>query len=141
MVGLPFRWNYSGKVRYVSYGAGNPMGAYSSWASFALANHYIVYLSCIEVGVEWSQCKYCLLGDDIVIGHKEVAEAYIRLLKSLGVEISELKTHKSQHLYEFAKRQIYKGLEISPFPISALKESMSRYYRMTNLLIEQSKRG
>jgi hypothetical protein len=117
------------------------MGAYSSWASFALANHYIVYLACNQVGVEWSQCKYCLLGDDIVIGHKEVADAYICLMKSLGVEISELKTHKSPQLYEFAKRLIYKDLEISPFPISALKESITRYYRIVNLLLEQSKRG
>jgi hypothetical protein len=39
-----------------------------------------------------------------VIAHKEVGEMYISLLDDYGVGVSELKTHKSEHLYEFAKR-------------------------------------
>lgn len=39
MVGYPF--DIEGKK--VSYSVGNPMGFYSSWASFAVAHHYIFY--------------------------------------------------------------------------------------------------
>jgi len=45
------------------------------------------------------------------------------LLKSIHVDFSPAKTHRSEKFYEFAKRIIYNGIEISPFPISALKES------------------
>jgi len=48
--------------------------------------------------------EYALLGDDIVIGDKLVAERYKLIINSLGVEISESKTHVSNDTYEFAKR-------------------------------------
>lgn len=48
--------------------------------------------------------RYALLGDDIVIADRQVAEAYIVLVRSLGVGISDLKSHISPDLYEFAKR-------------------------------------
>jgi hypothetical protein len=55
--------------------------------------------------------------------------------------VSLSKTHKSNTFYEFAKRQVYKGIEITPFPISALKESISRHYMLVNLLLESEKKG
>jgi len=45
-----------------------------------------------------------ILGDDIVIKNNAVAEAYIRVIKGLGVELSIQKTHVSNDTYEFAKR-------------------------------------
>jgi hypothetical protein len=47
---------------------------------------------------------------------------YKGVLLTLGVEYSEAKTHSSKNFYEFAKRIFYNGVEVSPFPISALKE-------------------
>lgn len=126
--------------RYIRYAVGNPMGFYSSWASFALAHHFVVYLACQKVGVPWKTLPYALLGDDIVIANHEVGEAYIALLDDYGVGVSELKTHKSPDLFEFAKRWIYKGVEISPFPISALRETQKRSYLLTTLLWDLSKR-
>jgi hypothetical protein len=104
MSGYPFEFSHKGKVDYITYAVGNPMGAYSSWASFALTNHYLVFFCCRTLGIEFSSISYALLGDDIVIAHREVAEAYILVVKSLGVEISALKSHISTDLYEFAKR-------------------------------------
>jgi hypothetical protein len=52
------------------------MGAYTSWASFALAHHFLVYSCCKEAGVAWRKCAYALLGDDIVIADEKVAEIY-----------------------------------------------------------------
>lgn len=118
MVGYPFDIP-GGRLNYK---VGNPMGAYSSWSSFALAHHFVVY-SCIhDLHLTWDQVPYCLLGDDIVIGHQGVAELYLMKIRFLGVDVSPLKTHKSSTFLEFAKRMFYEGVEISPFPISGLKE-------------------
>lgn len=48
--------------------------------------------------------KYIILGDDIVINHDKVANRYKRIMRFLGVDISEAKTHVSKNTYEFAKR-------------------------------------
>ena len=136
MVGYPFEF----QGREINYAVGNPMGAYSSWASFAVAHHYVVYYCCRETKRDWHSLPYCLLGDDIVIGDRIVGEMYLRVMASLGVEVSELKTHKSPDLFEFAKRLFYKGHEISPFPLSALKESSKQTYRLVSLLHSQKDR-
>lgn len=47
---------------------------------------------------------YIILGDDIVIKNDSVAKEYMRLMRMLGVELSEQKTHVSKDFYEFAKR-------------------------------------
>jgi hypothetical protein len=138
MIGHPF--SVPKQRLKISYAVGNPMGAYSSWASFAVVHHYVVYYCCRELNIEWKTLPYCLLGDDIVIGNSIVAELYINVIRNLGVEVSDLKTHKSTEFFEFAKRMFYKNQEITPFPISALKESAKRYYRLVNLLMEQEKR-
>lgn len=101
MVGYPFDYPTGKKL---SYAVGNPMGFYSSWASFAVAHHYLFFhLSCI-LGRDFSTLKYVVLGDDVLIGDRELGDRYIELIQSLGVEVSELKTHKSSTTLEFAKR-------------------------------------
>lgn len=52
-----------------------------------------------------------------------------------------MKTHTSEQLYEFAKRLVYKGQEITPFPVSALSEVIKKSYLLTNLLIESESKG
>nr|QIR30254.1 RNA-dependent RNA polymerase [Plasmopara viticola lesion associated mitovirus 31] len=117
------------------------MGFYSSWASFALIHHYIIYYCCKIVGKDWKSLDYCLLGDDIVIGDKDVGEAYLKVMVNLGVKISTAKSHISPNLYEFAKRLIYKGSEITPFPYSALKMAGRSNSALTVLLMEEERRG
>lgn len=97
----------------VKYGVGQPMGAYSSWAMFSVAHHVLVRLAATMAGksVHWS--NYILLGDDIVIGGKEVADKYLQLLSTLGIEHSPYKTHISETTYEFAKRIFYLGTDVS----------------------------
>jgi len=137
MVGYPFDF----KGESLRYAVGNPMGAYSSWASFAVAHHYVIYYCCRQLGLDWKSVKYALLGDDIVIADKQLGERYHEVISSLGLEVSSLKTHKSKQFLEFAKRLMYKSNEITPFPISALKESQKRYYLLVNLLLEQERKG
>jgi len=149
MVGYPFRAKLTkphkiGQVKIwlkmFWYKVGNPMGFYSSWASFAVAHHYIIYYICSVLGKDWKTLPYALLGDDIVIGDKDVGEEYLKVMEKLGVEVSMSKTHKSSTTYEFAKRWVHKGSEISPFPFSAVKEMSKKSYLLALLLCEAERK-
>jgi len=137
MVGYPFSYKSSS----VNYSVGNPMGFYSSWASFAVAHHYVVYYCCRKLNLSWRHAPYCLLGDDIVICHKGLADLYKETIKSLGVDYSKEKTYESPHFFEFAKRLFWKGEEISPFPFSGLSEVSRKYYLLTQHFIEAEIKG
>lgn len=95
--------------KYVSYAVGQPMGAKTSWAIFALTHHTIVRLLCLyhQVPVD---C-YVIIGDDIVIANEFVANSYMTLLDDLGVSYSKDKTISPYNVMrdslsraEFAKR-------------------------------------
>lgn len=66
-----------------------------------------------------------LLGDDILIGDSRLAERYLEVLHILGVEVSGAKTHKSRTFCEFAKRYLFLGEEVTPFPVSAVVDCKS----------------
>jgi len=126
--------------RSIRYGAGQPMGALSSWAAFTLCHHFIVYVAARRANLlHWD--NYRLLGDDIVIGNDEVAYQYKKLLIEIGVEYSPHKTITSKHLFEFAKRVFYQGKEVTPFPLSGLKESAHRYYLCVEFFNQVKDRG
>lgn len=137
MVDYPFE--FEGKD--VSYKVGNPMGFYSSWNSFALSHHFVVYYCCCKLGMSWKTAPYALLGDDIVIGDEALAREYQRVLNLLDVPFSKMKTHVSKHTFEFAKRWFHKGSEISPFPLAGLAEVSSRYNLMVNLILSTLNKG
>jgi len=119
MVGYPF----SSDTGEVSYSVGNPMGAYSSWSSFALCHHFVMYRVSRELGIPWADLQYVILGDDILIGNARAGERYIRLIRELGVEVSPTKTFVSSEMCEFAKRYLFRGTEVSPFPVSSISET------------------
>jgi hypothetical protein len=136
MVGYPFE--YRGEE--ISYIRGNPMGAYSSWATFALAHHFVVYLACKQAKVNWKRCPYMMLGDDIVIADDKVAEAYMGLLQRFDVPFSKEKSHQSPYLFEFAKRFVHCGTEISPFPLGGLFENRNNWLLAIGTILEESHR-
>jgi hypothetical protein len=45
-----------------------------------------------------------VLGDDVLIGDREVGELYLEVIRDLGVDVSMAKTHISNTTCEFAKR-------------------------------------
>jgi hypothetical protein len=131
MVGFPF--DCKGDI--LKYGTGQPMGAYSSWNSFAVAHHYVVYYCARELGIKWSDVKcYVLLGDDIVIANDALAAKYRQVMSQLGVPINESKTLLSTHTYEFAKRIVHQNIEMTPFPLSGLWETRSSICLQMNLV-------
>jgi hypothetical protein len=110
-------FSYGDKV--VKYSVGQPMGAYSSWAVFALSHHLVVAWAAHLCGIKQFR-DYILLGDDIVINNDKVAHKYIAVMTRLGVDISMHKTHISFNTYEFAKRWIKRKVEISPLPLKGI---------------------
>jgi hypothetical protein len=60
------------------------------------------------------------LGDDIVIFDKEVAKCYLSIMKDLGVGINLVKSVVSTTSFEFAKRFIHKGQNLSPISFKEL---------------------
>jgi hypothetical protein len=112
--------------KFVKYEVGQPMGAYSSWAVFALSHHIIVQYAAYLIG-EYPTKKYILLGDDIVIGGDLLAKTYKELIGALGVGISEHKTHVSINTYEFAKRWFRNNIEVSGLQVNAFMETWKSY--------------
>nr|DAC76945.1 TPA_inf: RNA-dependent RNA polymerase [Entomophthora muscae mitovirus 6] len=136
MVDYPFRY----KGRDYRYATGQPMGAYSSWALFALCHHIVVYASAKSVGKR-RFIGYALLGDDIVIADREVAEKYLEIMTELGVQISPTKSHVSAHSFEFAKQWYHKGKQVSPFPMAGLQEVGSKYHLLFAFLEDLHHKG
>jgi hypothetical protein len=90
--------------------------------------------------------SYIVLGDDIVLGHSDVADEYVGILKRLGMKVkiedsfTPVKRSKPIHLdlallmrksqphlnvkfqtsLELAKRLYRDGSEITPYPLSLL---------------------
>lgn len=129
-------WTFKGKMPFsVRYKVGQPMGALSSWAMLAITHHYIVHYSAwisgvVPIGTKFSQ--YAVLGDDVVIWNSTVAEAYLKVMQDLGVEVGLAKSvlsPKGKGL-EFAKRTLVNGIDVSPIPF---KEQISAHQSTYNI--------
>lgn len=59
---------------------------------------------------------------------------YLEVISQLGLDYSARKTHKSDCFFEFAKRLYLDGVEITPFPVSALKNCGKSVSGLTTLL-------
>lgn len=132
----------NGKVtaEYIKYEAGQPMGGYSSWAAMALCHHLIIRICAFRAGISHFK-DYVVLGDDVVIANDDVAHQYVLMCTELDIPISPMKTHKSKSIYEFAKRWIYNGVEISPFSVGGLTSTWNHYALLSNFLTTQSDHG
>lgn len=118
------------------YSTGQPMGAHSSWPLFTLSHHLVVQVAAKRAGACTHSLfnDYCLLGDDIVIHHDDVAREYKKILNTYDVPISDAKSHVSKDTFEFAKRWFHKGTEVTPYPIVGLI-SVSKHWALTSELI------
>jgi len=87
----------------ISYAVGQPMGAYSSWASLALTHHVICLLALKRGGCKDPFNSYAVLGDDMVIDSK-YSKFYLETMSTLGVDISLSKSILESSYIEFAKK-------------------------------------
>lgn len=106
----------------VVYGAGQPMGALTSWAAFSLTHHCLVqYAAYRALGLYGFFRDYALLGDDIVIANANVAQVYLVLLREIGVEYGLAKSLiSSTGGFEFAKRTFAHGKDVSGISLLAV---------------------
>jgi len=116
---------YTPEGNPIKYSTGQPMGAYSSWATFAITHHLVVYRAACMAGKPYFR-DYALLGDDIVICDRQVSLYYEKLMLELGIEFSKTKTFKSEKMYEFASRIFLNDCEVSPFSLKGVWESCSQ---------------
>ncbi|KAF3619963.1 putative NADH-ubiquinone oxidoreductase chain 4L-like [Capsicum annuum] len=82
------------KISEIAFLTGQPLGYYGSWSLFSLSHHYIVWVAAKYAHRTRTTPfpDYTLLGDDILITDKKMAEQYKKLLERLGVTISESKS-------------------------------------------------
>lgn len=111
---------YCPSGQLLTYAVGQPMGAKSSWAMLALTHHFIIQIAAFMVTNErtWFT-DYAVLGDDVVIAHKDVATKYLELMDKLGVDIGLAKSLIGNG-FEFAKRYYYQGEDCSPIAFKEL---------------------
>jgi len=108
-------------VGHVTYKVGQPMGAYSSWAMLAITHHAIVQFAAWRVGHRTWFSWYAVLGDDVVICDRDVANMYVKVMDELGVKIGFHKSIISDNSsLEFAKRFYYKGKLVSGLSLGGI---------------------
>lgn len=127
------------------YSVGQPMGALSSWAMMNLMHHMMiqfiaVHLKKVKPG-EWYK-DYIVLGDDLCLFDKDVANRYLTLCKELGVSINLSKSIISENrpVIEFAKRTSLNSVDVSALPFKELLTSDNFFGRLavTSRLISNS---
>lgn len=109
----------------VRYAVGQPMGAYSSWTAFSVTHHAIVRLAAKRAGLTARFQSYVILGDDIVIANEAVHKEYRAIISSVGVSVSEQKTLASSDTFEFAKRYVHRGVEVTGAPLGSLFQAIT----------------
>jgi len=89
------------------YAVGQPMGGLSSWPALAVTHHWILQLAASRaLATRTWYDNYEILGDDLVIFNRDVADEYLVIMSELGCEINLSKSIRSPNrpVFEFAKR-------------------------------------
>jgi len=139
---LDISWLFD-KLHY-KYTVGQPMGAYSSWGMLAFTHHCIVQYAYKLVYPKSKAIfkDYAILGDDVMIKNKLVANSYLKIMTDLGLEISSQKSIISDIFSEFAKKlKGYNGIDISPIGPKLILGSLRYEYQLINLFVELMQRG
>lgn len=77
--------SFKDSPQFIRFESGQPLGFLSSWPLFALCHHFCVWLAADKVYPNKRFRSYALLGDDLVIADRKVAEAYKYVMSQLGV--------------------------------------------------------
>jgi len=85
---------------------------------------------------------YALLGDDLVIADKAVADVYLSLARDLGIEINLFKSLVSETaVSEFAKRIFRDGDDLSPLPPKLVLSLLRGLRNLPNVVRDMVSRG
>nr|QIR30276.1 RNA-dependent RNA polymerase [Plasmopara viticola lesion associated mitovirus 53] len=133
MKNITIPWTY--RSRTIFYSVGQPMGAYSSWGMLALTHHILVMISAHRAKIIGFR-DYCILGDDVVIANDAVAQEYLKLMESLGVDINLSKSVISNRFTEFAKTWVGKGVNLSPLGPGLILQALRHRFFIPKLFLE-----
>jgi hypothetical protein len=100
-----------------------------------------MFWCCEELGLAWKSARYVILGDDVLIGDSLLATLYQSKLTLLGVEISKSKSYVSPHMCEFAKRYLFEGDEVTPFPISSVTSNLGDVSLLVASMMGEERKG
>lgn len=85
--------------------------------------------------------KFVQIGDDILIGDPEVGEAFLKILSDNGIDFSLQKSFISSELSEFAKRVIYRDVEITGVPVSSVLDNLRSVPLLVSAIQGEAKKG
>jgi hypothetical protein len=127
----------------VVYAVGQPMGALSSWALLALTHHALVQMAAFEVHkLSGWFLNYAILGDDVVIADRLVAQRYLAIMKEIGVDISLAKSLVSNtSSLEFAKRTWVAGRDVTPVSLAEMLVALRSLGALGELVNKNMKFG
>jgi hypothetical protein len=130
------RDQYKIEVDDVRYAVGQPMGALSSWAMLAITHHFLVQYASMKCGRRGWELNYEILGDDLVIFDKELADSYLEVVRGIGVEINISKSISSPRLpvFEFAKRTVTGSIHVSGISWLQFISEASMGSRVANIM-------
>jgi len=129
------------KGRKYRYAVGQPMGMLSSWAAFAVSHHVTVQIAARRAGFVGLFEGYSLLGDDIVIFDRVVANEYLILMSQLSVPVNMDKSVTGTGVAEFAKRHFYRGVEVTGVSGTLVNVALTNLSGMRMLVETAVQRG
>lgn len=107
----------------------------------ALTHHVMVNVAARRVG-KTNFKAYALLGDDLVIADRAVADAYLVIAKDLGIEINLFKSLVSETaVSEFAKRLFSESGDLSPLPPKLVLSLLRGLRNLPNVIRDMVSRG
>lgn len=135
--------DYHYKQSIYNYAVGQPMGALSSWGVFSLTHHFVVQYCARQAGWKTWFDEYALLGDDIVIANKQVADIYLfTMTKVFGVEINISKSLISNNgTAEFAKHLVTRDCNYTPVGPKNVSQSLRTFANFPSLLRDFISKG
>jgi len=103
----------------------------------AITHHWILQYASYQLGnhADWNT-DYEILGDDLVVFNAKLASKYLEICKILGVEINLSKSIISPNhgSFEFAKRTVVLGTDVSPVSFKQLISGKSLSSRLANAI-------
>lgn len=126
------------KSKDYKWAVGQPLGALSSWPSFALAHHLVMRAAFKKANIP--EMEYYILGDDMAMKRSEATTYYKDFMEKLGVKFSTLKGLENYTL-EFAKRIWNRGVEVSPVPCAMLQTMLKDYVLIAEFIAKVKERS
>jgi hypothetical protein len=108
----------------------------------AVSHHVVVQIAASRAGIVGLFKDYAVLGDDICIANKLVAEQYLLLMADLGVEINMSKSLvSSTGVAEFAKRWVVGETDVSPTSPSLITRLTTNLAYLPVVVLDLLNRG